>query len=246
MTLFGTRTLAAAIMFAGLPMTAGAQDAPAASAQDRAVQVSLAPLRIEMAGTTASTVLRVANPSGREVGVQVRAFGWSQRDGADVYSASDDVMITPSIIQIAPGQTQVFRVVRRAPASPGEKRFRIAVDQLPDPELESAGEAQARIRFTIPLFLDRDQAAPVDLAWTLDGSGLQARNAGGQTVRIVGVALADATGTAIPLEKNSLRYLQGGSAIAWPLAGACPGGPVDLTATIDGTTVHAQVPARCG
>lgn len=237
--------LSAALLLAGYSTVAKAQDGPAAEEDAGGAQVSVAPLRLELAGPASSAVLRITNPSRREIGVQVRLFGWAQQAGEDAYFASNDVMISPSIIQIAPGQTQIFRVVRRDTPSAGEKRFRVAIDQLPDPTLERAGEAQARIRFTLPLFLDRDQAASADLGWSLDAAGLHARNAGGQTVRIVGLTLQDATGAEIELEKNSLRYVQGGSTIHWPLTGPCPAGPVTVSANFDGRTVNAQVSPSC-
>lgn len=237
--------LSAALMLAGHSSVAGAQDATATDEVDGGAQVSVAPLRLELAGTVSSAVLRVTNPSRREIGVQVRTFGWAQQGGEDSYFATNDVMISPSIIQIAPGQTQIFRVVRRDTPAAGEKRFRIAIDQLPDPELERGGEAQARIRFTLPLFLDRDQAAPADLGWTLDAAGLHARNGGGQTARIVGLTLTDSTGAEVPLEKNSLRYVQGGSTIDWPLSGTCPAGTLTVSTNFDGRTVSAPVSSSC-
>jgi len=235
----------AMLLLGGHAVAAGAQDAPAPPADDRGAQVSVAPLRIELAGTETAGVLRVTNPSRREIGVQVRSFGWSQQNGEDAYFASSDVMISPSIIQIAPGQTQIFRIVRRDAPAAGEKRLRIAVDQLPDPGLERGGEAQARIRFTLPLFLDRDQAAPAALNWTLDAAGLHLANTGGQTVRVVNLVAAHANGSAIALDRNGLRYVHGGSTITWPLPVACPAGPVTITASIDGTAQSAQVPSRC-
>lgn len=236
--------LSAALLLAGHSTVAGAQDG-SGEADVGGAQVSVAPLRLELAGAANSAVLRITNPSRREIGVQVRTFGWAQQEGEDAYFASSDVMISPSIIQIAPGQTQIFRVVRRDTPSAGEKRFRIAIDQLPDPSLERAGEAQARIRFTLPLFLDRDLSAPADLGWTVDAAGLHARNVGGQTVRIIGLTLNDSAGADIPLDKNGLRYVQGGSTINWPLTGPCPTGLVTVSANFDGRTVSAQVPSSC-
>lgn len=245
MTLKFGFVLSAALLLASQSAAAGAQGAPAAAEGEGGAQVSVAPLRLELAGAANSAVLRVTNPSRREIGVQVRTFGWAQQEGEDAYFVSSDVMISPSIIQIAPGQTQIFRVVRRDTPSAGEKRFRIAIDQLPDPALERAGEAQARIRFTLPLFLDRDQAADADIGWSVDAAGLHARNTGGQTARIVGLTLTDSAGADIPLEKNSLRYVQGGSTITWPLTGPCPAGMVTVSANFDGRTVSAQAPSGC-
>lgn len=241
----------ACLLPAALLLLANAQEterdtpAPASLASDRAATVSLAPLRLELAGTETSAILRVSNPSSREIGVQVRTFGWAQQGGADTYFASGDVMISPSIVQIAPGQTQIFRVSRRDAPSEGEKRYRIAVDQLPDPALEAAGEAQARIRFTIPLLIDRDKASPAQLTWQVGPGGLSLANAGGQTIRVAGVELADSAGQPVEGQLGGLRYVHGGGAITWPLGAACPAGPLRVTANIDGATVNATAETIC-
>lgn len=240
----------ASLLAAALLLQANTQEteqatAPAPAVGDRGAMVSLAPLRLELAGAETSAILRVSNPSNREVGVQVRLFAWAQVDGADAYATSNDVMISPSIVHIAPGQTQIFRVSRRAAASDGEKRFRIAVDQLPDPALEASGEAQARIRFTIPLLLDRDRAPPAVPQWQLLTDGLILTNSGGQTIRVAGVELRDATGAKIDAPLSGLRYVHGGSTITWPLGGTCLAGAVQVTANIDGASVNAPVSPTC-
>ncbi|MFZ1744250.1 MAG: fimbria/pilus periplasmic chaperone [Pontixanthobacter sp.] len=225
-----------------------AQDSasPAPSKVDGAAMVSLAPLRIEMDGPDRAATLRVFNPSGRAIGVQVRAFGWKQESGQDVFSAANDVMVSPSIITIDPGETQIFRVVRKDQPAEGERRYRVAVDQLPDPELTRAGEATARIRFTIPMFVDRAAAAPAQLAWTLGEDGLTVTNSGGQTVRMVNLDLTGPQAGKIPVTLNGLYYVQGGSVLNWPLEGACPSGPINITASIDGEDINAQVANTCG
>ena len=227
---------------------AQAQDAPAIpdDVLARSANVSLAPLRIEMDGEQRAETLRVYNPSGRAIGVQVRAFGWKQEGGKDVFFASNDVMISPSIITIAPGDTQVFRVLRRDKPAEGERRYRVAVDQLPDPELLRGGEAQARIRFTIPMFIDRATAAPANVAWSIGSNGLTATNSGGQTARMVNLSLTDAAGQPVAVEAGGLNYIQGGSALNWPMPDGCPTGPIRVSASIDGQQVDVQAQSTCG
>lgn len=225
-----------------------AQDAPAVpdDVLARSANVSLAPLRIEMDGEQRAETLRVYNPSARAIGVQVRAFGWKQESGKDVYFASNDVMISPSIITIAPGDTQIFRVLRRDRPAEGERRYRVAVDQLPDPELLRGGEAQARIRFTIPMFIDRATAQPANLAWSVGSNGLTAKNSGGQTVRMVNLSLKNAQGQPIPVEMGGLNYIQGDSTLNWPMPNGCPNGPISISGMIDSQTIDAQVQNTCG
>ncbi len=212
----------------------------------RGANVSLAPLRIELDGNQRAETLRVYNPSGRAIGVQVRAFGWKQEAGKDVYFASNDVMISPSIITIEPGDTQIFRVLRRDKPAEGERRYRVAVDQLPDPELLRGGEAQARIRFTIPMFIDRATAKPASVAWSIGSDGLTATNSGEQTARMVNLSLKNAQGQPIPVETGGLNYIQGGSTLKWAMPGGCPTGPIRVSASIDGENVDVQAQNTCG
>lgn len=213
---------------------------------DRAATVSVAPLRLEIGSGQTAATLRLRNPSTVKIGVQVRAFAWSQPDGEDAYAPTSDIVITPAIITIEPGEEQFFRVLRTGASGKGEKRYRVAIDQLPDPSAAKHGSATARLRFTVPLFLDRDTASAPQMAWAIGPDGLSARNSGGQTVRIMNLSARDAGGREVGVDRNGLRYLLGDSTIHWPLAGTCPTGPVKISVLVDGETVDAQAASRCG
>ena len=139
-----------------------------------------------------------------------------------------------------------MRLLRKGAASPGEKRFRLAVDQLPDPALTQAGQAQVRIRFTLPVFADRDAAAPAALAWRVRDDRLELANSGGLTARVGNLAVTTASGQALQVERNTMRYVQGNSTISWPIGKGCATGAVRVTAVVDGQTVDAQPTSTCG
>lgn len=207
-------------------------------------RVTVSPLRIEMDGPQRTETVRVINPSPRPIGVQVRIFNWDQENGEDVYSPSTELQVSPSIITIQPGDTQVFRLMRRELPPQGERRYRLAVDQLPDPALQRPGQATTRVRFTIPVFLDRASAAPAALAWSIEGNSLRLANTGQQTARMVNLAL---TGTAgdVPVEGFGLHYIMGGKQLSWDLPNGCPVGPIRMNVLVDGETVDAPVPVSC-
>lgn len=209
-------------------------------------RLNIAPLRLELDAAHAAVTLRLTNTSSRALPVQSRMFAWSQEAGEDRYVPSTELTISPSIVSIAPGQTQIVRVLRSGTASPGEKRFRLAVDQLPDPTLAKSGQAEARLRFTIPVFLDRDQAKPAQLEWRLTASRLELHNAGGLTVRIFDMQLKGANGLPVKLERNGVRYALGGSTIAWDLTNGCALGNAAIAAQIDALTTNVQVSPTCG
>lgn len=236
----------------GQATAARAQDAAPASAPSQpaliagSARLNIAPLRIELDGAKTGATVMLTNTSDRVLAVQSRLFAWSQEAGEDRFAPSTALTISPSIISIAPGTTQVVRLLRIGAASPGEKRFRLAVDQLPDPELAKGGQAEARLRFTLPVFLDRDTAAPAQLGWKLFGDRLELTNAGDATARVLSVTVKTAAGSNVTIARNSLRYVLGKSTIAWNLAGGCALGPVTISAMVDGQQANAQVSPTCG
>lgn len=223
-----------------------AQEASAAQSAVPSARVTIAPLRLELDGAQVHETLRVVNPSDRPIGIQVRAFEWTQADGEDIYSSTTDVLVSPSIVVIQPGETQFFRVQRRPLPPAGERRYRVAVDQLPDPDLAQNGTAMTRIRFTIPLFLDRASVEPAQLDWSVKGNTLRVANLGQQSARMVSLALTNGVNTPVEIEGASLHYVHGGSWLEWSLPAGCPAGPLTLNARIDGEVRNVQVPASCG
>jgi len=207
--------------------------------------LAISPLRIEIDDADRGATVMLTNTSERALPVQSRLFAWSQESGEDVYAASSDLTISPSIASIPPGETQIVRVLRSGAASPGEKRYRLVVDQLPDPAAARAGAAEARIRFAVPMFLDRTKTAPAQLDWRIGANGIELTNTGGATARILQLNVKTANGTQVPVERNSLRYVLGNSTIAWPVENACSLGPVTVTVSIDGRTVDAQPRSTC-
>ncbi len=153
-------------LLAAAPLPAEAPEEPETPVAGPAI-LSIAPLRVELEGAGTGATIRLTNASNRALPVQARLFAWSQTNGEDVYAPSSELVVSPSIASIPAGQTQVVRVLRRGAASPGEKRFRLAVDQLPDPALVRPGTAQTRIRFTLPVFVDREKAPPAAFAWRI-------------------------------------------------------------------------------
>ncbi len=220
--------------------------APAADPGEYGAGLAISPLRIEIDDAARGATVMLTNTSSRPLPVQSRLFAWSQAGGEDVYEPSSELTISPSIASIPPGETQIVRVLRSGAASPGEKRYRLVVDQLPDPSAARAGAAEARIRFTVPMFLDRTKSTPAELTWQIGANGIELANTGGATARIMQLDVKTASGTAVPVERNSLRYVLGGSSIAWPVENACSLGPVTVTVSIDGRTVDAQPRSTCG
>ncbi len=231
----------------GIPSAVAASD-EAETAQIAAsggASLSIAPLRTEIdSGATGATVY-LSNTSSRDMAVQARLFAWNQVDGVDAYAPTSELTISPSISMIPPGETQIVRILRKAGSNPGEKRFRLVVDQLPDPKSVQSGQAATRIRFSLPVLVDRDTASAPSFAWRLKDDRLELANTGGATARIANVAMQTLGGEDVQLGENTLRYVHGSSTIAWPIGRGCSLGAVKIVAQIDGQTVDAQPISAC-
>ena len=149
------------------PAAVGEQEPSEKAAAPGPAILSIAPLRVEIEGTGAGATVRLTNSSNHALPVQARLFTWSQANGEDVFAPSSELVVSPSITSIPSGETQIVRVLRSGAATPGEKRFRLAVDQLPDPAQARPGQALTRIRFTLPVFVDREKAQPAAFAWRI-------------------------------------------------------------------------------
>lgn len=242
-------TVIVALLAATSPLAAQepqVQASAASAVADRGANISVAPLHLELDDEEKATTLRLRNPASRQIGVQVRIFAWDQVDGEDIYTPTTDAAVSPSIIKIQPGDTQIFRVVRNTPMTPSEKRYRVVIDQLPDPSLTRHGEFTPRLRFTLPLMIDSNAAAPAQLAWQVKDDRLVLNNAGGQTVRIATVAMKDANGNALGLDRSGLRYVMGNKTASWTIHGGCPAGTVEVAAVVDGEETRAQAQPNCG
>jgi fimbrial chaperone protein len=138
------RTLAAMLAFACLSIT----DVGAAS-------LRVAPVRLDVAAGAATTTLRVWNDDDASVKIQVRVYRWTKENGTDVLRPTKDVVVSPPIGTLKPGGENLIRIVRvaKAPVSENEK-YRVLVDQLPDPKGSKAGVVSVLVRHAIPLYFD--------------------------------------------------------------------------------------------
>ncbi len=120
----------------------------------RAGSLQVAPIQLEFDSHQNAQMLWLTNSGSTPLRAQVRVQQWTQVDARDVLQPSDQLLASPPIIEMAPGQQQLVRLVRADP-TPGEQEsaFRLLVDELPhDPTAASPG-LQLLLRYSIPVFV---------------------------------------------------------------------------------------------
>lgn len=191
--------------------------------------LQVSPIGLRLASTAQADALWLTNTGSEPVHAQVRVFHWSQIDGKDVLEPSRDLVVSPPMVTIAPGDRQMVRVIRQVPAPPAtEASYRVIVDELPIDAGDRPG-LKFILRYSLPVFLAPVGDPPVKVAlqasWdnAPDGPMLRVSNAGNGHAQIADVVWRGAEGKHTVLLAGLVGYALPGSTMSWHLPqGASP------------------------
>src|SRR5262249_6478166 len=155
-----------------------------------------------------------------KINVQVRVFRWTQVNGADNLKATEDVVASPPMAQLAPNGTYVVRIVRLAkdPVQ-AEEAYRLLIDEIP--ERPGAGQPAINfaLRYSIPVFFVATSARPGAASWSIRQDAgrvsVTATNPGDRHIRIAGLNLRGGDGTSVSFGSGLTGYVLGHSTMTW-------------------------------
>lgn len=132
---------------------------------------TVAPVRIELTVPRRAASIEVQNTGDRPAQIQVERYRWlADNGGDDGLEATEDVIATPPIFTLAPGQKQIVRVLLfGAPDPAREGTFRIILQEtaLDDPPPNAV---QALLRINMPMFVT-PPGARSELTWSMQRDG---------------------------------------------------------------------------
>lgn len=216
-----------------------------------------------------ASALWLENRGNETANLQIRVFAWSQSGFNDQYQNQRDVIGSPPVAKIEPGQKQLVRLTRTREIPPGQElAYRIIIDEIPSAKTPASedGKTAAAIRFqmrySVPLFAygaglwskedtsrqrDPKGVGLPDLSWrtvAVDGRPyVEVRNQGAVHARLTDVALKQGSQTQ-PLVDGLLGYVLPGAIMRWPAPGPMAANPA-LQVRINGAPqVQSITPAR--
>ncbi|MGA2888070.1 MAG: molecular chaperone [Terracidiphilus sp.] len=233
--LAAAKTLAAILFFLLTSFSAGAQS------------LSVVPVNILFSPGQKATSLTVTNQATSETAIQIRAYAWSQKGDDDPLTATDAVIVSPPLAKIAPGATQVIRIILRALPEDREASYRILIDQIPPPG--EPGIVHIALRLSIPIFAKPSVRAFADVQFHLErDSGqiyLVALNAGNLHEKIRDIVLTTSDGRKLNSDSGTSPYVLSGATRRWHIAAQdsvpLQSEPLQLTAHSDTGSIDEQV-----
>jgi fimbrial chaperone protein len=201
---------------------AGALAATACVVQASGLQVS--PIGLRLATSASAEALWLTNTGTGPVHAQVRVFRWTQADGKDLLEPSRDLVVSPPMVTIAPGDRQLVRVIRQvAPASDGmETAYRVIVDELPVDAADRPGLTFV-LRYSVPVFLaplgDPAMKATLRAGWEKgpDGPHLRIHNTGNGHAQVADLTWQGTQGRRVLLLPGLVGYALPGATMRWKL-----------------------------
>lgn len=193
-----------------------------------AASLQVAPTGLEFLPSSPAQGLWLSNTGVEALNAQVRVFRWTQVDGEDVLTPTQDMVASPPMLSLQPGTRQLVRVIRVGAPTPGEgeKAYRLLVDELPPSVEPTETGIRYVLRHSVPAFVlpaTLPDAAEVatSLEWSLqrsdDGLALQARNTGSFHAQLSQVSLLPPDGTSIEVSPGLLGYVLPDMTMRWSL-----------------------------
>lgn len=206
------------------------------------------PVNIQMAPGQGAATLTVMNKGDAETSVQLRAYGWDQPQGGDdQLTPSDEILLSPPMATIAPGGSQVVRIILRKKPQAKESTYRIVLDQIPPPA--EPGVVRVVLRMSMPVFAQPSVRALPHVQFHLEREGdksfLVASNDGTHHEAVRDIVLMTGDGRKLKMAGNTSPYVLAGSVRRWPIVapdtGPVPETSLHLTAKEDSGVIEQQV-----
>jgi fimbrial chaperone protein len=117
---------------------------------------AVTPVRIYMASRERATAITVTNDGDEELVMQADIYEWKQSpDGQDLLTLTEDMIMSPPILKMAPRSRQVVRLISLIGVVEDQQQtYRMIVREIPEARSDKADlSLQIAYAFSIPIFM---------------------------------------------------------------------------------------------
>lgn len=203
---------------------------------------SVTPVRLYFKPQDRAIAVTVTNDGDEELIMQVDIYAWKQKpNGEDDLVLTEDLILSPPIVKVAPKSRQVVRLAKLSVALGGEQRtYRMIAREVPEAKPSNRNlQLQIALAFSMPVFITPPGAKyklDCALEWaTADTLRVVCENVGNAYAQLREFAVNSASGQKLagleggayllPGIKRSFEIKKTGSGL--------PGGKVKMLVTLD-------------
>ena len=183
---------------------------------------NVSPVRVELSTQERTQALTVRNDGSEPSVVQVRLYAWSQDAGQDILQPTNELLVSPPVFTVQPGQSQLLRIaLRGAGAADRQLSYRAVLEEVPAQGRAGGPALQVALRISLPVFVEPTVEASPRIDWNArladDGKLLvSAHNGGNGHIQLGDFTLSDATGQAVA-QQQQVSYILPGQTRTWTL-----------------------------
>lgn len=113
------------------------------------------------------TFITIKNLSNEQVFAQAEQLDWQQENSKDIYTQSNDLLISPIIFSIKSKGEQILRIGRKKMNTDNniEKSYRLLISEIPD-QFQHNNGLKMVLRLSIPIFIEPNQKTEHELQWS--------------------------------------------------------------------------------
>ncbi|RDS79327.1 molecular chaperone [Dyella monticola] len=211
--------------------------------------VEVSPVIASLSANHAIEAFTVRNEGQLPVTVQVSLMKWDQVQGKDVLTPTEELLSTPPLFSVAPGQSQILRVgAMHVTPRDGEIAYRMFLTEVPPPPQPGFRGLSVTLRLSIPIFIEPAKTRSPQLAWRVmpraDGGALvDVANSGTIHAKILAFSLRDKESKGV-VRQDTSQYVLANNHSQWSFASfqaVRPGDHVALDAMTDTGEVTADL-----
>ncbi len=205
----------------------------------------ISPVVLELSSARTAGVVKIVNNDTHDVSLQIRAYDWAQKDSVDQLDPTKTLIISPPVFTLAPGASQVIRIVSKRPAEANEVAYRLLVDEIP-----TAAEGPAinfKFRISMPIFIAPNGNPNLKLGWSMTAGKtpkLVVTNSGNRRGRLLNLSLTLPNGKKITPPAGANPYTLAGQVRQYLLEIDAPlavGSVVKMSANSDTGPVDTEI-----
>ncbi|UNC51744.1 fimbrial biogenesis chaperone [Enterobacter huaxiensis] len=190
-----------------------------------AATLQVAPVTLDLDSSQRATAVYLTNSGDTPIHAQIRVYDWTQANGKDVLTPTDDVVSSPAMTALAPGQQQLVRIIVLQPgARPQEQSYRLVIDELPSHLANAAGRNAVHflLRYSIPVFIagahgTGSRETDLSCEQTDSPAAIQCYNAGDRHIRLSNLQTLTPEGQVVDTMKGLAGYVLPGQKYVFTL-----------------------------